>query len=86
MITRHEAPPGTCDRAIKKMKETLDVTQQYLDGNVPDVETQLMRAGIRLSNVLNQICMGEGCKVVSPTGRGNRSGNNKKGRGRGNGK
>jgi len=86
MIPHHDAHPGTCDRAIKKMKETVDVTQQYLDGNVPDVETQLMRAGIRLSNVLNEICMGEGCKVVSPTGRGNRSGNNKKGRGRGNGK
>ena len=28
-----------------------------------DVETQLMRAGVRLSNILNQICAGSGCKA-----------------------
>jgi len=43
-IPAHTAPPGQCALGIKKV----NVTQQYLDSNVPDVETQLMRAGIRL--------------------------------------
>jgi hypothetical protein len=30
---------------------------------VADVEQRLMRAGIRLSNMLNDICKGEGCKA-----------------------
>ena len=43
----------------------MNVGQPYLTGNVADVETQIMRAGIRLSNVLNQICAGTGC-VAKP--------------------
>jgi len=56
-IPSHTAPPGQCAPGIAQV----NVTQQYLDGNVPDVEQQLMLAGIRLSNVLNQICAGNGC-------------------------
>jgi hypothetical protein len=77
MIVSHSAPPGTCDPTIKSTMEKVDVRQPYLDGNVTDVEVQLMRAGIRLSNVLNQICAGNGCKVVTPTN-GGRGGNKKK--------
>ncbi len=57
-IPNHTAPPNTCAPGIAKVT----VTQMYLDGNRDDVEQQLMRAGIRLSNVLNQICAGSGCK------------------------
>jgi hypothetical protein len=57
-IPNHTAPAGQCATGIAKV----NVNQMYLDGNVPDVEQQLMRAGIRLSNVLNQICAGSGCE------------------------
>lgn len=77
MIPSHNAPLGTCDPTIKSTMENVDVTQQYLDGNVADVEVQLMRAGIRLSNILNQICAGNGCKVVTPTNPGSGGGNKK---------
>jgi hypothetical protein len=58
-IPNHTAPAGQCAIGIAKV----NVTNQYLDGNEPDVEQQLMRAGIRLSNLLNQICSGDGCKA-----------------------
>jgi hypothetical protein len=58
-ISNHTAPAGQCAVGIAKV----NVNQQYLDGNVADVEQQLMRAGIRLSNILNQICLGTGCKA-----------------------
>jgi len=58
-LPNHSAPPGQCATAIAK----IDVGQPYIDGNVADVETQLLRAGIRLSNVLNQICAGTGCNA-----------------------
>lgn len=58
-LPNHEAPAGTCAPGIAKIQ----VTQEYLDGNEADVETQLMRAGVRLSNILNQICAGSGCKA-----------------------
>ena len=58
-LPNHTAPPGQCAAGIAK----IDVGQPYLTGNVADVETQLMRAGIRLSNVLNQICAGTGCNA-----------------------
>jgi len=77
MIPSHNAPLGTCDPTIKSTMENVDVTQQYLDGNVADVEVQLMRAGIRLSNILNQICAGNGCKVVTPTNPGSGGGDKK---------
>src|SRR5262249_41350315 len=56
-LPNHTAPLGQCATGIAK----IDVGQPYLAGNVVDVETQLLRAGIRLSNVLNQICAGTGC-------------------------
>ena len=58
-IPPHTAPPGQCAAGIANVK----VTQQYLDGNEPVVERQLLRAGIRLSNLLNQICTAAGCKA-----------------------
>ncbi len=56
-LPNHTAPAGQCAVGIQK----INVSQQYIDGNVPDVEQQLMRAGIRLSNVLNRLCAGNGC-------------------------
>jgi nuclease S1 len=58
-IPNHTAPNGTCAVGISPV----DTTQTYLDGNVAHVEQQLMRAGIRLANVLNSICAGAGCKA-----------------------
>lgn len=59
MIPTRTAPAGQCATGIAKV----DVNQAYLSGNVADVERQLMRAGIRLSTILNQICAGNGCKA-----------------------
>ena len=56
-LPNHTAPPGQCATGIAKV----NVGTPYLTSNVADVETQVMRAGIRLSNVLNQICAGMGC-------------------------
>ena len=56
-IPKHTAPAGKCDVNIAKV--TID--SPYLAGNVTDVEQRLMRAGVRLANVLNQICAGNGC-------------------------
>jgi len=61
-LPNHTAKLGQCAPDIAKVT----VTQQYLDGNVPDVKQQLMRAGIRLGNVLNQICGGDGCRADRP--------------------
>jgi hypothetical protein len=58
-LPNHTAPPGQCATGIAK----IDVGQPYLAGNVADVETQLMRAGVRLSNVINQMCAGTGCNA-----------------------
>jgi hypothetical protein len=58
-IPNHTAPAGQCAPGIAPV----NVDQTYLDGNVADVEVQLMRAGIRLSNMLNQICAGNGCQA-----------------------
>jgi len=58
-LPNHTAPPSQCATGIGKVA----ISQAYLAGNVPDVETQLLHAGIRLSNVLNQICAGTGCKA-----------------------
>jgi len=59
MIPSHSAPPGVCATGIAKV----DVTTVYLDGNVADVEQRLMRAGIRLAALLNDICAGAGCQA-----------------------
>jgi hypothetical protein len=56
-LPNHTAAANTCAPGIAKAT----LTQTYLDGNKADVELQLMSAGIRLSNVLNQICAGSGC-------------------------
>jgi hypothetical protein len=42
----------------------VNATQEYLDNNVPDVETQLMRAGVRLSRIINQICAMRDAKPI----------------------
>jgi hypothetical protein len=59
-VPNHTAPAGQCAKGIAKV----NVDQPYLAGNIMDVEQQLMRAGIRLSNLLNQICAGNGCKAI----------------------
>jgi S1/P1 Nuclease len=65
-VPNHTAPPGVCAPGIAK----ITVTQSYLNGNVADVERRLMQAGIRLSNLLNQICAGAGCLANPGGGRG----------------
>jgi nuclease S1 len=39
------------------------ITSAYLQSNVAIVERRLMEGGIRLSNVLNEICAGTGCQA-----------------------
>ena len=55
----HTAAPGQCAAGIAKV----DVTTAYVNSNVAAVERQLLRAGIRLSRVLNSACAGAGCKA-----------------------
>ena len=62
-IPNHTAAPGQCATGIAKVA----ITPTYLTGNVPDTEQQLMRAGIRLADMLNQICQDTGCQA-SPAG------------------
>jgi hypothetical protein len=59
-LPNHTAPAGQCAVGIAKV----NVTQTYLDAKVADVEQQLMRAGIRLSNLLEQACAGNGCQAT----------------------
>lgn len=65
-IPSHTAPPGVCAPGIAKV----DVIQSYLDGNVAIVERRLMQAGVRLSNILNEVCAGTGCGQNPGAGRG----------------
>jgi S1/P1 Nuclease len=58
-LPNHSAAANTCALGIADVT----LTEQYLTGNRADVELQLMNAGIRLSNVLNQICANSGCKT-----------------------
>ena len=58
-IPNSSLPAGTCPVGLP----AVDVDQTYLDSNVADVEQQLMRAGIRLAGVLEEICAGTGCKA-----------------------
>jgi len=51
---------GDCATGIKPVT----ITSAYLQSNVDIVERRLMEAGIRLSNVLNEICAGLGCKAT----------------------
>jgi len=53
----HTAPPATCAAGIAPVA----IDQNYLNDTAGDAELQLLRAGIRLSNVLNAICAGNGC-------------------------
>ena len=64
-LPNHTGPAGKCASGIAKVA----VDQAYLDGNEKDVERQLLRAGIRLSNLLNEICSGDGCQA-NPGGNG----------------
>ena len=58
-LPNRTAPAGQCAPGIAPVS----IDQAYLDGNIADVEQRLLQAGIRLSNVLNQICAGVGCKA-----------------------
>jgi hypothetical protein len=53
----HTAPPTTCAAGIAPVA----IGPSYLNDTASDAEQQLLRAGIRLSNVLNEICAGNGC-------------------------
>lgn len=57
-IPNHSAAPGQCASGIKPVS----ITANYLSSNVTAVEQRLMEAGIRLSNILNEICKGTGCR------------------------
>ena len=59
-LANHTAAPGQCAVGIAPVI----VSKAYLKGNVTDVEQQLMRAGIRLSDILNSICAGNGCNAA----------------------
>lgn len=51
------AAPGACAAGIRPVS----IDQAYLSANVAIVERRLMQAGARLSNMLNEICRGNGC-------------------------
>ncbi|HZT78404.1 MAG TPA: S1/P1 nuclease [Vicinamibacterales bacterium] len=57
-LPNRTAPDDACAAGIT----AVTITSAYIDANVAAVERQLLRAGIRLSNVLNQICAGNGCQ------------------------
>jgi hypothetical protein len=58
-IPTYTLTKGDCATGIK----AVTITPAYLQSNVDVVERRLMEAGIRLSNVLNAICAGAGCKA-----------------------
>jgi hypothetical protein len=60
-IPAYTAAPGQCAEGIAPVS----ITDQYLRDNVDTTEQQLMRAGIRLGNLLNEICAGDGCKATT---------------------
>ncbi|HEY1308445.1 MAG TPA: S1/P1 nuclease [Vicinamibacterales bacterium] len=57
-IPAYKTTSGDCATGIKPVL----ITSSYLESNVAIVEQRLMEAGIRLSNVLNEICATGGCK------------------------
>jgi hypothetical protein len=58
-IAHHASIGGDCVTGIKPVT----MTSAYLQSNVAIVEQRLMEAGIRLSNLLNDICAGAGCRA-----------------------
>lgn len=58
-IPSYTAHDGDCANGITPVM----ITQSYLARNVSVVERRLLEAGIRLSNVLNEICAGVGCRA-----------------------
>jgi hypothetical protein len=58
-IPTYTVTSGDCAAGIKPVT----ITPAYLQSTVDIVERRLMEAGIRLSNVLNEICAGLGCKA-----------------------
>ncbi|HKE85733.1 MAG TPA: S1/P1 nuclease [Vicinamibacterales bacterium] len=60
MIPTYTATSSDCAVGIKPVL----ITPSYLESNVAIVEQRLMEAGIRLSNVLNEICKGDGCRAI----------------------
>jgi nuclease S1 len=58
-IPTYTLTKGDCATGIK----AVTITPAYLQSNVDVVERRLLEAGIRLSNVLNEICGGMGCKA-----------------------
>jgi hypothetical protein len=59
-IPARTAPQGQCARNIG----TVSIPRNYLAGTVTEAERQLLRAGIRLSNLLNEACRGSGCRAM----------------------
>lgn len=57
-IPKYDAPFGQCAPHVAN----LTIDQAYLDSNEKLVEQQLLRAGIRLSNLLHEVCAGKGCQ------------------------
>jgi hypothetical protein len=60
MIALHSAPPGACAAGITPVT----ISTAYLQEMIPVVERRLMEAGVRLANVLNDICGGMGCRAT----------------------
>lgn len=58
-IPKYVAPLGQCDPRVQPV--TID--QAYLNSNEKIVERRLLEAGIRLSNLLNEACAGNGCQT-----------------------
>jgi nuclease S1 len=58
-IPTYPTTTGDCARRITPVT----ITPAYLQGNIAIVEQRLMEAGVRLSNVLNEICSGGGCRA-----------------------
>jgi hypothetical protein len=58
-IPTYTLTKGDCAIGIKPVT----ITAAYLQSNVNIVERRLMEAGIRLSNLLNEICSGTGCRA-----------------------
>jgi hypothetical protein len=56
-IPSHSAAPGDCVPHIAPVK----MPANYISDTVAATERQLRQAGIRLANVLNEICAGTGC-------------------------
>lgn len=58
-IPTYTLTKGDCATGIK----AVTITSAYLQSNIAIVERRLMEAGIRLANLLNEICSGSGCSA-----------------------